>query len=37
MILAWINEKLAVPSSYTFSGGNWGNTTVPLVDVTGQL
>ncbi len=37
MILAWINEQLAVPSSYTFSGGGWGNTTVPLVDVTGQL
>ena len=37
MILAWINEQLAVPSSHTFSGGGWGNTTVPLVDVTGQL
>jgi hypothetical protein len=37
MILAWINEQLAVPSSFTFSGGGWGNTTVPLVDVTGQL
>jgi predicted dienelactone hydrolase len=37
MILAWINEQLAVPSPHTFSGGGWGNTTVPLVDVTGQL
>ena len=37
MILAWINEQLAVPSSHTFSGGGWGNTTVPLVDVTRQL
>ena len=37
MILAWINQQLAVPSPYTFSGGGWGNTTVPLVDVTGQL
>ena len=37
VILAWINEQLAVPSSHTFSGGGWGNTTVPLVDVTGQL
>ncbi len=37
MILAWINEQLAVPSSHTFSGGGWGNASVPLVDVTGQL
>ena len=37
MILAWINEQLAVPSPHTFSGGGWGNTTVPLVDVTGRL
>jgi predicted dienelactone hydrolase len=37
LILAWINEQLAVPSSLTFSGGGWGNTAVPLVDVTRQL
>ena len=37
MILAWINEQLAVPSPHTFSGGGLWNTTVPLVDVTGQL
>ena len=37
VILAWINEQLAVPSSHTFSGGGWGNASVPLVDVTGQL
>jgi predicted dienelactone hydrolase len=37
MILAWINEQLAVPSPHTFSGGGWGNTNVPLVDVTGKL
>lgn len=37
LILAWINEQLAVPSSLTFSGGDWGNASVPLMDVTGQL
>ena len=37
LILAWINEQLAVPSSHTFSGGGWGHASVPLVDVTGQL
>ena len=37
LILSWINEQLAVPSSHTFSGGGWGHASVPLVDVTGQL
>lgn len=37
LILAWLNEQLAVPSSHTFSGGGWGHASVPLVDVTGQL
>ena len=37
LILAWINEQLAVPSSHTFSGGSWGNASIPLLDVTSQL
>ena len=37
LILAWINEQLSVPSSYTFSGGGWGHPSIPLVDVTSQL
>ncbi len=37
LILAWINEQLSVPSPHTFSGGGWGNSSIPLVDVTSQF
>ena len=37
LILAWINERLGVPGTLSFSDGGWGNQRVPLMDVTGQL
>jgi predicted dienelactone hydrolase len=37
LILAWVNQQLAVPAAITFEGGGWGNTDHDLVDVTPML
>ena len=37
LILAWINQQLAVPSDITFQSGTWGSAGHTLVDVTELL
>jgi predicted dienelactone hydrolase len=37
LILAWVNQQLAVPAAITFQGGGWGNAEHALVDVTPSL
>ena len=37
LILAWVNQQLAVPAAITFEGGGWGNADHDLVDVTPML
>ena len=37
LILAWLNEQLAVDQALTFSGGGWGDPSLRLIDVSNSL